>query len=137
MCRAVRRYTRSMLHRVDRQVRQYVLLALLLATLAPSVAHALRLLRGESMPWSQLCSATGSKRVVFDWQADGQPSPRAHDSEQCAGCLLHQAGSAPPPVAATLALRADLQTSRPAPRSAAPRPSPAWHPAQARAPPQT
>jgi len=122
--------------RVDRRIRQYVLLALLLATLAPSVAHALRHLRGESMPWSQLCSATGSKRVVFDWQADGQPSPRVHAFEQCPSCVLQHGAWAPPPVAAAAALRADLQTSGSAPRLIEPRLSPAWHPAQSRAPPQ-
>ena len=56
----------SRLRPFDRWVRWATLLALALATLAPGVSHALRHLRGDTMPWSLLCSATGTKRVVFD-----------------------------------------------------------------------
>jgi len=122
--------------RLNRSIRWAALLALLLATLAPSVAHAMRHLRGETMPWSQLCSATGGKRVVFGWRADGGgSSPRADASGPCTACLLHHGGWASPPTAPAIALRTDLQVSVAAPRPLQTRLSFVWHPAQPRAPP--
>ena len=121
---------------VDRCIRWTTLWALALATLAPSVAHDLRHLRGEAMPWSQLCSATGSKRVVFEWQAGGDEStPRAHAFEQCASCALHHDGSAPPAAPDVVVLRADLGHAAPLLFLHAPRPQHAWRTAQPRAPP--
>ena len=121
---------------VDRCIRWTTLWALALATLAPSVAHDLRHLRGEAMPWSQLCSATGSKRVVFEWQASGDEStPRAHAFEQCASCALHHDGSAPPAAPDVVVLRADLGHAVPLLLLHAPRPQHAWRTAQPRAPP--
>jgi hypothetical protein len=123
--------------RLNRSVRWAALLALLLATLAPSVAHALRHLRGETMPWSQLCSATGGKRVVFGWEDKERGSGvRTHAFESCGLCALHSGGWAPTPAAASVALRIDLRGSAPTGR-----PSPAWRQlpwsaALPRAPPQ-
>ena len=99
-------------------------------------ARDLRHLRGEAMPWSQLCSATGSKRVVFEWQASGDEStPRAHAFEQCASCALHHDGSAPPAAPDVVVLRADLGHAVPLLFLHAPRPQHAWRTAQPRAPP--
>jgi hypothetical protein len=122
---------------VNRSIRWGALLALLLATLAPSVAHALRHLRGDTMPWSQLCSATGAKRVVFDWQGDGSGSrPGAQPFEPCGFCALHHGSWAPPPAAAVVALRADLLALAPIVRLPQTHRSPAWPAALPRAPPQ-
>jgi hypothetical protein len=108
----------------------------MLATLAPSVAHALRHLRGETMPWSQLCSASGTKRVVFEWQGDAQgSSPGAHAFEPCGFCTLHHDGWAPPPDAAAVAPRAELQALAPTARLVRVHASLVWFPAQPRAPP--
>lgn len=121
---------------LNRGIRWGALLALLLATMAPSDAHALRHLRGDTMPWSQLCSATGGKRVVFDWQGDDPgSSPRAHTFEPCGLCALHHASWAPPAVAATLALRADLRAVAPIVRLPQALRSLAWSAALPRAPP--
>jgi len=120
----------------DRCIRWATLWALLLATLAPGVAHALRQLRGETMPWAQLCSATGSKRVVFGWEAgDGESSPSTHAFEHCISCALHHDGSAPPVALDLLVLRADLAHAVPLLLLHAPRPQHAWRSAQPRAPP--
>jgi len=129
----------SSLGRLSRSIRWAALLALMLATLAPGVAHALRHLRGETMPWSQLCSATGSKRLVFEWQADDTgSSPRAHTFEQhCAACLLHQGDGAAPPIAAGIVLRNELGSALPALRALEPRPPSPWYRAPPRAPPLT
>jgi len=111
--------------------------ALAIATLAPSVAHALRHARGEMMPWSQLCSATGGKRVVFESpSADPGSTPRAHTFEQCGFCVLHGGGLAPPAAAVAVALRLGLRAAVPPPRPLqALRPF-AWLHAQPRAPPE-
>jgi hypothetical protein len=117
-------------------LRWAALLALMLATLAPGVAHALRHLRGDTMPWSQLCSATGAKRVVFGWEAgDDESTPRAHAFEQCISCALHHDGSAPPAAADTVVLRAELAYAGPPLFLRAPWPQHAWRSAQPRAPP--
>jgi DUF2946 family protein len=125
--------------RLNRSLRWTALLALLLATLAPGVAHALRHLRGETMPWSQLCSATGAKRVVFEWRADDTGStPRVHTFEEhCAACLLHAGDAATPPAAAGFVVRNDLRSALPAPRPLEPRSLSAWYRAPPRAPPLT
>ncbi len=122
---------------MNRSVRWAALLALLLATLAPGVAHALRHLRGETMPWSQLCSATGAKRVVFEWRADDTgSSPRAHTFEEhCAACLLHPGDGCAPPPAAHIVLRNDLASALPSLRPLEPRSLSAWYRAPPRAPP--
>ncbi|HSW22122.1 MAG TPA: DUF2946 domain-containing protein [Burkholderiaceae bacterium] len=126
----------SRLRPFDRWVRWATLLALALATLAPGVAHALRHLRGDTMPWSQLCSATGSKRVVFGWEAgDDESTPRAHAFEQCMSCALHHDAGAPPAAADAVVLRAELAHAVPLLFLHAPRPQHAWRSAQPRAPP--
>ena len=123
--------------RFNRSIHWAALLALMLATLAPGVAHALRHLRGETMPWSQLCSATGAKRVVFEWQSDDPgSSPRAHTFEPCLFCALHHGGWAPPPVAAAIVLRADQQAFAPVARMPQAHRSLAWPAALPRAPPR-
>ena len=124
--------------RLHHGIRWAALLAFVLATLAPGIAHALRHARGDTLPWSQLCSATGGKRVLFESQA-GEPgsAPHAHAFEQCAFCALHQGGWAPPPTAAANALRSDLRAAAALPQHAAlARPRLVWLAAQPRAPPR-
>jgi hypothetical protein len=128
----------SRLRPFDRWVRWATLLALALATLAPGVSHALHHLRGDTMPWSQLCSATGAKRLVFEAPAGDDGSfARTHAFEQCTYCALHHDGPLPVARIATPALRADLAHAVPALSSLqAPRPLPAWRFALSRAPPR-
>ena len=123
--------------RLHHGIRWAALLAFALATLAPAVAHALRHSRGDTLPWSQLCSATGGKRVLFESQA-GEPgsASHAHAFEKCAFCTLHQGGWAPPAAAAAHALRSDLRAVVPPLHAAPAQPPLAWLAAQPRAPPQ-
>ena len=123
--------------RVNRATRWTALLAFVLATLAPGVAHALRHSRGDMLPWSQLCSATGNKRVLLEAQA-GEPgsAPHAHAFEHCVFCALHQGGSAPPPAPAGHALRCDLRAAAPHAQTLPQWPRLAWLGGQPRAPPQ-
>jgi hypothetical protein len=117
---------------LNRCTRWTTLVALVLATLAPGIAHALRHTRGEATPWQQICSATGAMRtLVLD--ADGAPV-QAHAFERCLTCLLHHDVAPPPaqPLASTVEAAPSLL---PAPRQHAPRPLVTWRSAQPRAPP--
>jgi hypothetical protein len=103
-----------MSHRLMRRIQWAALLALLLATLAPSVAHALRHARGERMPWSTVCNATGAKRVVFELPAgEANASGATHAFDHCAYCALHHDGFAPLAGAALPPLRSDLAAVAP------------------------
>jgi len=120
----------------DRCTRWSTLLALVLVTLAPSVAHALRHARGDTMPWMQVCSATGLKRIVLDASVEHQsPLQQAHAFDHCAYCALHHGGSAPPPAAAAITLRTDLLALAPVARVLPAHRALAWSAALARAPP--
>jgi hypothetical protein len=131
------RYTlAAMSHRLMRRIQWAALLALLLATLAPSVAHALRHARGERMPWSTVCNATGAKRVVFDLPAgDARATAATHAFDHCAYCALHHDGFAPLAAGPTAPLRDDLAVARPAVAGAV-APHGAWPAAPARGPPR-
>jgi Protein of unknown function (DUF2946) len=125
-----------MSHRLLRRIQWLALLALLLATLAPSVAHALHHARGERMPWSTLCSATGAKRVVFE-QSSSDPSATAatHAFDRCAYCALHHDGFVPIAADAAPALRNDLAAAEPPSVAGALAPHSAWPTAPPRGPP--
>ena len=118
----------------DRCVRWSMLLALLLATLAPSVAHALRHLRGDTMPWSHLCSATGGKRLIFE-PGDADPQRQRSHADVCVYCALHHDGAAPAPASPPPALRDDLAAPLLWHALRALQPASDWPRAQPRAPP--
>jgi hypothetical protein len=111
------------------------LFAFVLATIAPSVVHALHFMRGDTMPWSQLCSATGTKRVLFE-QSAGESRSLASDADgQCAYCALHDHCATPLAVGIASALRV-VAEHLPAPWQKSPTRSQSyWHPAHPRAPP--
>jgi len=120
---------------LHRSARWAALLAIALATLAPSVAHALRHARGEMLPWSLLCSATGSMRVITALDDDGNPvEPGLKPFEPCAYCAWHHDGVAPPAAAALPLAQATAGQETPR-ASHAPRLPLAWRGAQPRAPP--
>jgi Protein of unknown function (DUF2946) len=118
---------------LDCCTRWTTLVALVLATLAPSVAHALRAERGPVLSWQRICSATGAMRVV---PVDDNGAPmRAHAFEQCLTCLLHHGAAAPPPMPPRpLAVEAAALTLPPLLRQTPP-PRADWRVAQPRAPP--
>jgi hypothetical protein len=132
-----RQYTATMSCRrwIHRCIRWTTLWALAIATLAPSIAHALHHARRDVIPWSQLCSATGNKRVVFEQTGDPGSTAREHTFEQCSACALHHGGWAPPPEASAFTLRTDLRALAATPRSLPTQRSIAWLLAHSRAPP--
>lgn len=114
-----------------------MLWALVLATLAPGIAHALQHLRGDTVPWSVVCSASGIKRVVFDGSSSQGPQRQAHAFEHCAACALHLDAAAGPPAAADAVLRTDLALTVPSLWLHAPPAAHGWRSALPRAPPHT
>jgi len=122
------------LRRLDRWVRWITLAALTLATLAPGVSHALRQMRGETLPWAQICSAIGGMRRLQ--LPDGPvPGQVQHAFEHCTACVLHVPAAPPPPAAAATVARSDLAYAVPAAPQQAPRTLRTWVSAQPRAPP--
>jgi hypothetical protein len=123
---------------INRCTRWSTLVALVLATLVPSLAHALRHARGEALPFGEICTSTGTMRVIAlnSNDSDGAPaSSQAHAFEQCLTCALHHGASAPPPALPSVA---SVQTAAPALPALflhAPRPLFVWSAAQPRAPP--
>lgn len=118
---------------LDRFTRWATLWSMVLATLAPGIAHALRHERGQGLPWQEICTTTGAMRTVAV-NDDGTPV-HAHAFEQCLTCLLHHGGSAPPPSMPAVVVFEPL--AEPVPRLFlhASQPLFAWHRAQPRAPP--
>ena len=109
------------------------LVALVLATLAPSIAHALRAERGPVVSWQRICSATGAMRVV---PVDDRGAPvRSHAFEQCLTCLLHHGASAPPPALRALPAVAPAVVTGPPLSQPVPLLLALWRVAQPRAPP--
>lgn len=108
--------------------------ALLMASLAPTLAHAFGL-RGPTS-WTEICTSAGARRVPLD---DGQRTPKAPALagllDHCPCCGLHLDQALPPPAPVAL----------PGPQPRGPRVPPAWlhadetlsvwSSAQARAPP--
>ncbi len=123
-------------HTFHRGARWVTLLALMLATLAPGVAHALRHARGDVMPWALLCSAPGGKRIVFAQSADGgSPLQQAHAFEHCVYCALNHDASLPAMAPQRTPLRADLAHAQAAAAPAVLHAAALWRAALARAPP--
>lgn len=95
-----------------------VWLAVLLAlfgALAPTVSHALVSARGDTSPWLEICSSTGTRSLVPSTPAN---SPADDESsslrEACAFCLLNAERAAPPPTDQVRQLAANRQCGAPA-----------------------
>ena len=106
-------------------------LAVLLASLAPTVSHAL----GWGASLTEVCTAQGSQ-----WVQDGAgPSKNApgaaHLLGHCPYCSLHAQALGMPPVAGAPSLPAALAGERPSALPQAPGTPHAWVSARPRAPP--
>jgi hypothetical protein len=121
--------------RTERTISTWMaLLAILLVSLAPVVAHAVG--SGSRASWSEVCSAQGSKWIQID-AASPLELPAAVDaSEHCALCLVnaHGLGLSPQPQGAILA-QSGHGHDFPIAFLAVPRTPHAWVTAQPRAPP--
>jgi len=108
--------------------------AILLASLAPSLSHALGSATGES--WIEICTSQGSKWIAE--KSDGSPStPTAsHVFEHCPFCSMHAPALGLPPSPEAVPLLVEGHGEFPPAFYAAPRTLHAWLSARPRAPPQ-
>lgn len=109
--------------------------AVLLASLAPSIAQALQL--GGPGAWTEVCTALGNKLVAVDGsQDDSAPSvPAEHLLQHCPYCSLHVTALGMPPMPLSVPAWVPLDFAVPELLLAAPRTLFAWVTAQPRAPP--
>jgi hypothetical protein len=121
--------------RVQRRFTAWLaMLALVLATLAPTLAQAV-VAGSERSDWVQICSATGMVWVQADHAAgDTESAPLADMGMQCPWCSLHSPATGLPPALAS-GVAAAAPPSLPQGFTAAAPPVGVWIAASARAPP--
>lgn len=112
--------------------------AVLLATLAPSISHALSAAQASNAGWAEICTFTGIKMVKVE-------HPEHHDSsaptemglhfEHCPFCFTHGGSVGLLPTAGFLIPAASRDEALPPLYYHAPRPLFIWAAAQSRAPP--
>lgn len=111
------------------------ILAILMASLAPAISHAV----GTSSPtsWTDICTSTGAKRVSVDGDAAGKRSipGAAHLLEHCPSCSLHGDTLGMPPAPAATMTIVLMPAEVPAAFLHAERTLGVWASAQPRAPP--
>jgi hypothetical protein len=108
-------------------------LAILLASLAPSLSHALASATGTN--WIEVCTTQGSKWIAAGEDGSERAPASAHVLEHCPYCSLHAPGLALPPANDATLLPSRLAHEVPLAFLAAPRTLHAWVSAQPRAPP--
>lgn len=120
--------------RAHRRLTSWIaVLAILLASLAPALSHALATATGTS--WVEICTTQGSKWIQAGEDGSERSPASAHVLDHCPFCSLHAPTLGLPP--ATLLGQLPLQLSHEVPRAFlfAPRTLHAWLSAQPRAPP--
>ena len=120
--------------RAHRRLTSWIaVLAILLASLAPALSHALATATGTS--WVEICTTQGSKWIQAGEDGSERSPASAHVLDHCPYCSLHAPTLGLPP--ATLLGQLPLQLSHEVPRAFlfAPRTLHAWLSAQPRAPP--
>lgn len=114
----------------------FACLAVLLASLAPSIAQTLQ--RGAPGGWTEVCTVSGSKIVAVDGAQNDSapPAPAEHLLQHCPFCSLHVTAIGPPPAPLSLPALVRFGFAVPELMLVAPRTLFAWASAQPRAPPQ-
>jgi hypothetical protein len=121
--------------RVTRRFASWIaVLAVLMASLAPAISHALA--TDGSKAWIEVCTAQGSKWLQGDGAPGEDPAPGAgHALEHCPYCKLHPNVLGVPPTPPTALLASGPASAAPRALLAAPHTRQAWASAQPRAPP--
>ncbi|WP_393938690.1 DUF2946 domain-containing protein [Piscinibacter sakaiensis] len=120
--------------RAHRRITSWIAaLAILLASLAPALSHALASATGAD--WIEICTTQGSKWIQAGEDGTERTPASAHLLEHCPYCTLHAPALGLPPAASLAHL--PLQSSHAVPLAflSAPRTLHAWVSAQPRAPP--
>lgn len=109
--------------------------AILMATLAPTISHAL--LAGTQDAWLEVCSVSGFqlKRADADADRKNPDVPDVHLLKHCPYCALHTIAFAPPPMQAAGWNALPMAFEVPRLFLVAPRTFYAWRTSQPRAPP--
>lgn len=112
--------------------------AILLASLAPSISHAVAAAQGTPNAWIEICTVDGSKLMMVDADQNPQaptPTEKAIHFEHCPFCLSHAGSFGLPPTADFLMPVVSGDHVLPSLFYQASRPLFAWAVAQPRAPP--
>jgi hypothetical protein len=108
-------------------------LAILLASLAPALSHALASATGTQ--WVEICTAQGSKWIKAGEDGSERSPASAHVLDHCPYCSLHAPTLGLPPATPLARLPLRLSHKLPLAFLSAPRTLHAWVSAQPRAPP--
>lgn len=108
-------------------------LAILLASLAPSLSHALA--SGSGANWIEICTTQGSKWIAAGEDGSERAPASAHVLKHCPYCSVHAPALGLPPSNDSAQLPSRLAHEIPLAFLAAPRTLHAWVSAQPRAPP--
>lgn len=75
------------------------LCAILMASLAPSISHAVAAAQGIPNGWTEICTVEGAKLVKIDDLKSKRPAPadKASHFEHCPFCLHHGVSLGMPP----------------------------------------
>jgi hypothetical protein len=120
--------------RAQRQLTTWIAaLAILLASLAPSLSQALASSTGTN--WIEVCTTQGSKWIAPSKDGSERAPASAHALEHCAYCSLHAPDLGLPPADQASQRPSRLGLEVPSAFLAAPRTLHAWVRAQPRAPP--
>ncbi|MFG5410736.1 DUF2946 domain-containing protein [Piscinibacter sakaiensis] len=111
----------------------FAALAILLASFAPSLSHALASASGAN--WIEICTTQGSKRIAAGEAGSERAPAAAHVLDHCPYCSVHAPTLGLPPANASAPQPARLAYEFPLAFLAAPRTPHAWVSAQPRAPP--
>ncbi len=111
----------------------FAALAILLASLVPSVSHALASASGAG--WIEICTAQGSKWVSADQAGSERTPSSAHVADHCPYCSFHTPALGLPPANNSTDQPPSLAHEVPLAFLTAPRTLHAWVSAQPRAPP--
>jgi hypothetical protein len=112
--------------------------AILLASLAPSISHALAAATAPGAYWTEICSAAGLKSIkVESGKTSDSSSPAKHGLhfENCPFCQTHADSLVLPPASALVPLVVSASFPLPSLFYQSPRPLFVWASAQSRAPP--
>ena len=108
-------------------------MAVLLASLVPSLSHALG--SGAGASWVEICTPQGAKWINADDDGSQRAPAMAHVLDHCPCCSLHTPALGLPPAVSLAHLPLRLALEVPLAFLAAPRSLHAWVSAQPRAPP--
>jgi hypothetical protein len=111
----------------------FAALAILLASLAPSLSHALASASGTD--WIEICTTQGSKWIATGEDGSERAPAAVHVLDHCPYCSVHAPAFGLPPANDSAQLPARLAYEFPLAFLAAPRTLHAWVSAQPRAPP--